>query len=186
MAIYQYIFIFAVFIYSIRDKVWERLRSCQYKYCALYYVLSQPAWDVSERSQSDLHWERHLWDFSEISQKRQLFCDVFKTSQKHLKKDVFCITPLGRLELISKNMSFPWHLWDVSETSLASICDFSKIPHRMVSCDLCRVTEIFDKIDVGPLETLKKRNVFWEQCIVINQVCHEYQLADICVRILAS
>ena len=56
----------------------------------------------------------------------------------------------------------------------------------MVSCDLCRVTEIFDKIDVGPLETLKKQNVFWEQCIVINQVCHEYQLADICVRILAS
>ena len=56
----------------------------------------------------------------------------------------------------------------------------------MVSCDFRRVTEIFDKIDVGPLETLKKWNVFWVQCMVINQVCHELQLVDVYVRILAS
>ena len=45
---------------------------------------------------------------------------------------------------------------------------------------------VYDKIDVGLLKTLKKSNVFWEKCIDINQVCHEYQLADICVRVLAS
>ena len=44
----------------------------------------------------------------------------------------------------------------------------------MVSCDFRRVTEIFDKMGVGPLEALKKGNVFWEQCLAINQVCHAY------------
>ena len=38
---------------------------------------------------------------------------------------------------------------------------------------------ISDKIDVIPLETLKKLNVFWELYIAINQVCHEYQWAGI-------
>ena len=55
----------------------------------------------------------------------------------------------------------------------------------MISCDLRRVITISDKIDGGPLEILKK-NVFWEQCMDINQVCHEYQWTDICVRVLAS
>ena len=50
----------------------------------------------------------------------------------------------------------------------------------MVLFDFCKVIEISNKIDVGPLETLKKWNVFWEQCIAINQVCHECQWADIC------
>ena len=44
----------------------------------------------------------------------------------------------------------------------------------MVSCDFLRVTEIFDKVGAGPLEALKKGNVFWEQCLANNQVCHEY------------
>ena len=44
----------------------------------------------------------------------------------------------------------------------------------MVSWDFRRVTEIFDKVGVGPLEALKKGNVFWEQCLAINQVCHPY------------
>ena len=158
--------------------------------------LPQLAWDVSERSQSDPHWERHLRDLSETSQKRRLFWDVFKTSQIHLKKDVFFVTSLRRLkndvfcmmslrrfERMSKKMSFPWHLWDVPKTSLVGIYDFSKIPHKMVLCDFRRLTEIFGKIDVGPLETFKKWN---EQCMVINQVCHKYQLADFCVRILES
>ena len=35
----------------------------------------------------------------------------------------------------------------------------------MVSCDLRRVTDISVKIDMGPLEILKKENVFWEQCV---------------------
>ena len=50
-------------------------------------------------------------------------------------------------------------------------------------CFFCRVTEYIDKID---LETLSKWNVFWEQCIANNQVYHEYQWADICVKVLAS
>ena len=83
-------------------------------------------WEIS----IDLHWERYLRDLSETSQKRCLFSDVFKTSQIHLKKDVFCVTSLRRLEHISKKMSFPWRLWDVSKTSLASIFGFSKIRHK--------------------------------------------------------
>ena len=51
----------------------------------------------------------------------------------------------------------------------------------MISCDFRRVITISHKIDVGPLETLKKWKVFWEQYIAINQVCHEYQCIDICV-----
>ena len=71
---------------------------------------SQPAWDVPERSQSDLHWEKHLRDLSERSQKRRLFWDVFKTSQIHLKKDVFFVTSVRRLRNISKKTSFVWRL----------------------------------------------------------------------------
>ena len=90
---------------------------------------SQPAWDVSKISQSDFHWERYLRDPSETSQKifffvtslrrlkyiseRCLLCDVFKTSQKHLKK-----------------MFFPWCLWNVWKTSVAGVFGFSKIRHK--------------------------------------------------------
>ena len=104
-----------------------------------------PAWDVSERSQSDLHWERHLRNFLETSQRRWLFslrhfkyisrkmsfCDVSKTSQKHLEKDVFWVTFSRHLEHISKKMSQKI----CSICSKTSICSFSKIPHKMVLCD---------------------------------------------------
>ena len=56
----------------------------------------------------------------------------------------------------------------------------------MVSCDFPRVIKISDKIDVGPLETLEKWSVFWEQWTDINQVCNGYQWANICMRVLAS
>ena len=76
---------------------------------------TQPAWYVSERSQSDLHWEKYLREPSETSQKRSLSCDVFKTSQIHLKKDVFSVTSLRRLKnnsrkyfWFSKNTSQKW------------------------------------------------------------------------------
>ena len=121
---------------------------------------------------TDLPRKRHLIGFLETSQKRWLFCDVFKTFQKHLKKDVFCLTSLRRLEQISKKMSFPWRLWDVSKSSLASIFSFSKIHHtKMISCDFRRVITTSDKMDVGLSETLRKWNVLWEQCIDINQAC---------------
>ena len=68
------------------------------------------------------------------------FCDIFKTSQIHLKKDVFCVTSLRRLEHISKNDAF-------SVTSLRRLKDvsrkvfviFQQYPTKMVSCDFRRV-----------------------------------------------
>ena len=125
-------FIFLIFCCKMLDKA---LVTCSIG------VLTQPAWDVSERPQSDLLWEIYFRDVSETSQKRWLFYDVFKTSQIHLKKDVFFVTSLRRLKNISKmmsfvwrhfskKMSFPWRLWDVSKTSLASIFSFPKICHK--------------------------------------------------------
>ena len=87
--------------------------------------------EISVRDLNRISIERDISETSlETSQKRWLFCDVFKTSQKHLKKDVFCVTSLGRLGHISKTMSFPWRLWDVSKTSLASIFGFPKTRHK--------------------------------------------------------
>ena len=45
------------------------------------------------------------------------------------------------------------HLKNISQKYLWF---FQKYPTKMVSFDLRRVTEISDKIDVGPLETVKK------------------------------
>ena len=122
--------------------------------CAVFFH-SEPfqlVWDVSERSQSDLHWDRYLRDLSERPQKRYLFCDVFKTSQIHLKKEIFPLTSLRRLTNISRK-----YFW------------FFKYVTNLILCDFRRVIAISDKVDVGPSETLKKWNVFWEQCININQ-----------------
>ena len=77
----------------------------------------QPAWDVSETSQLDLHWERHLRDLLETSQIRWIFCDVFKTSHIHLKKDDFSVTSLRRLKNISKEMSL-CHVFKTSRAYL--------------------------------------------------------------------
>ena len=73
-------------------------------------VVPQPAWDVSETSQSGLPWERLLKDISETSQKRRLFWDVFETSQIHLEKDVFLAISLRRLK---ERCLF----WDIFKTS---------------------------------------------------------------------
>ena len=70
--------------------------------------------------------EMSLRDLNQISIER----DISQTSQKHLKKDVLFVTSLRRLEHISKKMSFPWRLWNVSKASLASIFGFSKIRHK--------------------------------------------------------
>ena len=107
---------------------------------------TQPAWDVSERSQSNLHWERYLRDLLETSQKRCLFCDVFKTSQKHLKKDVFCVTSLRRLEHISKKSLFR----DVSETSQKHLSQVFLVFQKYVTPKWFRV------ISVGSLQYLIK------------------------------
>ena len=122
-------------------------------------------WEISIRSPLRQTYQRPL----RTSQKRWPFCDAFKTSHIHLKKDVFFVTSLRRLEHISKKMSIPWRLWDVSKTSLTSIYDFSKIPHKNGLPDFRRVIKISEKIDVGSYKhSINKRNVFWEQCIDIN------------------
>ena len=53
---------------------------------------------------------RHL---NQVSVER----DISKTSQRHLKKDVFFETSLRHLKYISKKTSFLRHLWDVSNAS---------------------------------------------------------------------
>ena len=97
---------------------WRSLKACNiakrnlFELCLNDYIFmkllftSKPAWDVSERYQSDLHWERYLRD-------------VFKTSQIHLKKDIFCVTSLIRLEHISKKDVF-------SVTSLRRLKNISR------------------------------------------------------------
>ena len=89
--------------------------SWRYSFLKKYWSF-QPVRDVSERSQTDLHWERHLWDFLQASQRKWLFltslrrlkyisrkmpfCDVFKTSQKFLKKYVFSVTSKKHLSQV--------------------------------------------------------------------------------------
>ena len=128
--------------------------------------------------------------------------DISETSQKYLKRHDIFVMSLRRLKYISKKMSFLWRFYnvfifqkgclsrDVSETSQKHLFQvfviFQKYPKNMVSCDFWRVIKISDKIDVQPLETLKKWNIFWEHCIAINQVSNRYQWVDICVRVLTS
>ena len=114
--------------------------------------------DVSIRSPLRETSQKPLKNISE----KCLFCDVFKTSQVHLKKVVFHVTFLRRLKRISKTCQF----YDVSDTSqnnlLKVFLTIQKNPTKMVF--------LADKTDLGPLKTLKKWNVvFWEQCIAINQ-----------------
>ena len=94
------------------------------------------------------------------------------------------MTSLRRLEHISKNMSIPDITWTSQKHLPQVFVGSQKYPTKTISCDFHKVITISDKIDRGPLETLKK--CFWEQCVDISQVCHEYQWADICVRVLAS
>ena len=96
--------------------------------CEKFSIVStQRVWDVSERSQSDLHCERHLRDLSETSQKRRLSWDVFKTSQIHLKKDVFCTSSLRRLKNIFRKKCL---FRDISETSQKHLSQVSVISQK--------------------------------------------------------
>ena len=93
------------------------------------------------------------------------------------------MTSLRRLEHISKRRLFH----NVSETSQIPLSKvfvvFQKYPTKMISCDFRRVITISDKID--PLETQEMKR-FLGAVLDINQVCHEYQWADICLRVLVS
>ena len=110
-----------------------------------YYQLS---WDVSWSSQRGLHWERHLRNHPETSQKRWFFCDIFKASQTNLKNDVSSIP--------QKRCLFR----DISGTSQKHLLQvfliFQEYRTKMVSCNIRRIITICDKIDVRPLETIKR------------------------------
>ena len=59
----------------------------------------------------------------------------------------------------------------------------------MVSCDFDRVIELSDKIDERPVRNTQEIMRFLgtvHRYLDINQVCHGYQWADICARVLAS
>ena len=83
-----------------------------------------------ERLQSDLHWEWYLRHLSEKSLKWWSFCDVFKTPQIHLKKDVFYVMSLTHLKHISKKMSILWLLLGTSQIFIANTCGILKILHE--------------------------------------------------------
>ena len=116
--------------------------------------------DISETPQK--HLKRNVFcDVFKTSQihlkKRCIFRDVFKTSQKHpkknvfktsrtyLKKDVFSVTSVRRLKNISCK-----HFWFPKNTSQKYVT----MPDNL--CDFRRLIIMFDKIDVGLSETLKK------------------------------
>ena len=72
--------------------------------------------NISEASQKHLKRDDFFCDVFKTSQrhlKKIIFCDVFKTSQKHLKKDGFRVTSLRRFEHISERCLFR----DISQTS---------------------------------------------------------------------
>ena len=127
-------------------------------------TLSQPAWHVSERSQSDLHCDGHLRDFSEMFQKIWHIRDVFKTPQIHFKKDVFFVTSLRRPKTsqkrslscdvcksslcFKKDVYFVTSLRRLRGISCKYLWFFKNTQENMVSRDFCRVIKISDKIDV--------------------------------------
>ena len=87
--------------------------------------------DISETSQTHLKRDEFFVTslrLSNTSQKRCLFCNVFKTSQKHLKKDVFSVlkkdafsvTSLWRLKNISRR-----YLWFFKNTPQKWFCVIS-------------------------------------------------------------
>ena len=84
--------------------------------CISYlFKASQPAWNVSEMSQSDLHLQIHLKHLSETTQKRLLFCGVFNASQIHLKKDFFFEKSFQMSQIHLKKDVFLWTRLDVSK-----------------------------------------------------------------------
>ena len=53
------------------------------------------------------------------------------------------------------------YLRDVSQILIASIFNCSKMPQKIVLCDICKSFKMSDKIYAGSLNLLKTRNVFW-------------------------
>ena len=88
-------------------------------------------------------------------------------------------------ELLAQSRQEIWTLsncnWTQNHNHLVhkqTLNHLAKYPTKMVPCDFRRVVEISDKIDVGPLETLNKCNVFWELPVAINQISVEWYLLE--------
>ena len=107
---------------------------------------------------SQISIDRNISKTSQKHLKRDVFfCGVFKTSQIHLKKDVFFVTSLRRLKRISKKMCILWPLCYLSKIYVESICDCSKISHKN---GFVLIKTLF--------ENTQWNVVFWDQCIAIN------------------
>ena len=98
--------------------------------------------------------EMSLGDLNEVSTER----DISEITQKHLKKDGFFVTSLKHLNQISKMTSRAYR--DISGTSQKHLLQvfliFQKYRTKMVSCNIRRIITICDKINVRPLETIKR------------------------------
>ena len=110
---------------------------------------------------------------------------MFKTSQKRLKKDVFCVTPLRRHRHISKRCLFR----DVSEKSQKHLSQvilvFQKYVTKMISCNFRRLITISDKKKRATVRTTKEMKRF-VGALHRYQSVKSSQWADIYVRVLAS
>ena len=77
------------------------------------FLISPRRHEMSSRDLNQISIERNISKTSQKHLKRCLFCDVFKTSQIHLKKYIFFVTSLRRLKIIFKRR----RLYDVFKTS---------------------------------------------------------------------
>ena len=95
--------------------------------------------------------------------------DISKTSQKHLKRDVFFETSLRRLKYISKNMYFLWPLYNVSNTS----------HKRCFSGEVFKASQIYLKKDVYSLASLIcPKNISWKYLWLFKNITQKWFRAD--------
>ena len=123
-----------------------------YIYMYIYVYINIPGgmrylWEIPIRSPLRETSQRPLRNIS----KRCLLCNIFKISGISQKRCLF------------RDVSVTSHK-HLSQVFLV----FQKYPTRMISCDFRKVITISDKIDVEPLETLKKWKVFWKQSSVMS------------------
>ena len=111
-----------------------------------------------------------------------MFGEVFKTSQIRLKKDVFLckvfetsqkLLEKGDVSSIAQERCLFGDVYEnVSKTSLTIICGFFKISYKndfvLTRCHY----ELSSSTETSSID--------------VNQVCHKYDRADICVRVLAN
>ena len=95
--------------------------------------------------------------------------DISKTSQKHLKKDVFFATSVRRLKYISKKMSFLWPPYHVSNTS-----------HKFFfSGDVFKASQTYLKKDVYYLTSLIcPKNISWKYLWLFKNITQKWFHAD--------